>query len=300
MAGTITHSWKGTVLTISSDAGTSSADLGGATGCRGPQGRPGVVYDEEGKILCDSMASLEELEAGLNRYDNETLIRDENGNLMTAIGGSIREKKIGQLVTGDVNVAYTKLDISNIHPGPYSRRLVCQPVGMDFTLFNEDEAYDVRITLSNGAEMEMKNLFCVNKTGAVADNDYFIAVEIQPSTNFIYLYIETSEKLAEWNPETLKITSLEAWSPDYIIYNPMDARALPIDSETIVINKDGFITLSEHGYATIDYVDTAINDAVFEGVSLDDYYTKAQVDALVKQEIAKEIAKIASSEGVEY
>ena len=44
MAGTITHSWNGTVLTITSDSGTSSADLKGAKGddgIRGAQGAPG-------------------------------------------------------------------------------------------------------------------------------------------------------------------------------------------------------------------------------------------------------------------
>ena len=38
MAGTITHKWNGTTLTITSDSGTSSCDLQGA---RGPQGEPG-------------------------------------------------------------------------------------------------------------------------------------------------------------------------------------------------------------------------------------------------------------------
>lgn len=41
MAGEIFHSWNGTVLTITSDSGSSSADLKGAkgdTGIRGPQG----------------------------------------------------------------------------------------------------------------------------------------------------------------------------------------------------------------------------------------------------------------------
>lgn len=44
MAGTITHRWSGTVLTVTSDSGTSSADLKGAkgdTGVRGPQGYGG-------------------------------------------------------------------------------------------------------------------------------------------------------------------------------------------------------------------------------------------------------------------
>ena len=51
MAGTITHSWNGTVLTITSDSGTSSADLKGATGntgTRGPQGPAGVVLNGDG------------------------------------------------------------------------------------------------------------------------------------------------------------------------------------------------------------------------------------------------------------
>lgn len=45
MSGTITHSWNGTVLTVTSDSGTSSADLKGEkgdTGIRGPQGLAGT------------------------------------------------------------------------------------------------------------------------------------------------------------------------------------------------------------------------------------------------------------------
>ena len=40
--GTITHSWNGTVLTITSDSGTSSADLKGDMGVRGAQGIAGA------------------------------------------------------------------------------------------------------------------------------------------------------------------------------------------------------------------------------------------------------------------
>lgn len=45
MAGTITHSWNGTILTITSDSGTSSCDLKGDKGdmgIRGCQGEPGI------------------------------------------------------------------------------------------------------------------------------------------------------------------------------------------------------------------------------------------------------------------
>ena len=51
MAGTIEHSWNGTVLTITSDSGTSSCDLKGDKGddgIRGPQGSPGTTPELTG------------------------------------------------------------------------------------------------------------------------------------------------------------------------------------------------------------------------------------------------------------
>lgn len=53
----ITHSWNGTVLTITSDSGTSSVDLKGDTGCRGPQGPAGIVYGDTGEIVLDGYAT---------------------------------------------------------------------------------------------------------------------------------------------------------------------------------------------------------------------------------------------------
>ena len=53
MAGTITHEWNGTILTITSDSGTSSADLQGGkgnTGPRGAQGPAGVIVNPDGTI----------------------------------------------------------------------------------------------------------------------------------------------------------------------------------------------------------------------------------------------------------
>ena len=46
--GNIYHEWNGTVLTITSDSGTSSADLKGDTGIRGPQGPIGDITTVEG------------------------------------------------------------------------------------------------------------------------------------------------------------------------------------------------------------------------------------------------------------
>lgn len=41
MAGTIKHTWNGTVLTVTSDSGTSSMDLKGSQGDMGPRGPQG-------------------------------------------------------------------------------------------------------------------------------------------------------------------------------------------------------------------------------------------------------------------
>lgn len=48
MAGEIFHEWNGTVLTITSDSGTSSADLKGAKGDMGVRGAQGVAGDGAG------------------------------------------------------------------------------------------------------------------------------------------------------------------------------------------------------------------------------------------------------------
>ena len=43
MAGEIKHEWNGTILTITSDSGTSSADLKGAKGDMGVRGAQGIA-----------------------------------------------------------------------------------------------------------------------------------------------------------------------------------------------------------------------------------------------------------------
>jgi hypothetical protein len=62
MAGKITHKWTGTVLTITSDSGTSSADLKGSIGDMGPrgcQGPAGVIYNADGEIVMEGYATEE-------------------------------------------------------------------------------------------------------------------------------------------------------------------------------------------------------------------------------------------------
>lgn len=62
MAGEIKHKWNGTILTITSDSGTSSADLKGEKGddgIRGPQGATGFTIGADGSIDTSGFATME-------------------------------------------------------------------------------------------------------------------------------------------------------------------------------------------------------------------------------------------------
>ena len=76
MAGTITHSWNGTVLTITSDSGTSSADLQGGkgdTGPRGAQGPAGIIVNPDGTIDTSQYAT--------ETYVNEKIAEIQTGSV---------------------------------------------------------------------------------------------------------------------------------------------------------------------------------------------------------------------------
>ena len=60
MAGEIFHEFNGTILTITSDSGTSSVDLKGGkgdTGPRGAQGPAGVIVNPDGTIDTSAYAT---------------------------------------------------------------------------------------------------------------------------------------------------------------------------------------------------------------------------------------------------
>ena len=74
MAGEIKHSWHGTVLTITSDAGTSSADLQGARGAegiRGPQGRCGLLLNPDGTVDYNGYATEEYVDFKIGQVEQE-------------------------------------------------------------------------------------------------------------------------------------------------------------------------------------------------------------------------------------
>ena len=72
MAG-ITHEWEGAILTITSDAGTSSSNLQGPkgdTGPRGPQGPAGVIYNQDGDLVLDmsDYATIEMVDDAIENF----------------------------------------------------------------------------------------------------------------------------------------------------------------------------------------------------------------------------------------
>lgn len=74
MAGEIKHKWHGTVLTITSDAGTSSADLKGQRGdegIRGPQGRCGLILKPDGTVDYSGLATEEYVDYRIELLENE-------------------------------------------------------------------------------------------------------------------------------------------------------------------------------------------------------------------------------------
>lgn len=91
MAGEIRHAWDGSVLTVTSDAGVSSADLRGPkgdTGPRGPQGPGGIVYNEFDEALLD-------LSDYYTKSEVDELVAE-------GVGGSV-----------DLSNYYTKLEVND-------------------------------------------------------------------------------------------------------------------------------------------------------------------------------------------
>ena len=109
MAGNIYHSWNGTVLTVTSDSGVSSADLKGDDGVRGPQGPEGSVksFEEELAIERARIDALVGLTPGSTTGDAE--LQDirigADGITYESAGTAVRQndKKNSDLLKASMN-----------------------------------------------------------------------------------------------------------------------------------------------------------------------------------------------------
>jgi len=98
MAG-ITHSWNGTVLTITSDSGTSSADLKGEKGDRGIRGAQGVrglcglspdaELDVDAFELKENKVTVIDETATDNEYPSALAVFSTLGNIEAALDNII-------------------------------------------------------------------------------------------------------------------------------------------------------------------------------------------------------------------
>lgn len=117
MAGTITHSWNGTVLTITSDSGTSSADLQGGkgdTGPRGAQGPAGIIVNPDGTI-------------DTSQYTTETYVN----------------QKIAEVQTGSVDLSnyYTKPETVSLLNNYATKAEIPDTTGLASQAWVEEKGY---------------------------------------------------------------------------------------------------------------------------------------------------------------
>lgn len=352
MSGEIKHEWTGSVLTVISDSGASSADLKGPkgdTGPRGPQGPAGIILDEQGNIAIDlspydtseevdakiqaAMGNVDledyatkayvveavtnnaldaenyatknyvsteiakaQLSGGsgdgsgvdLSGYatkddlanitvdiDNKTIIRDGDGKLRTALGGA--EYASGNLIlyspveewkadgsasmgssTGDYIIGSTSYNFTNNH----TYYVVVEWADGTTSVapyLNSDQTYGDRLQYVNGS-------------GGLPNDgiESYFYVYTTKTTDNVYFYMKRTGSAS--------FASIAIYDgPIETVFEYIDARFIPVDGETIIVNENGTLT------------------AISGGANLDNYYTKSEIDALLAQ-----IETYPSAEEVEY
>lgn len=110
----ISHSWNGTVLTITSDSGTSSADLKGDTGIRGPQGPAGEQYKPQYGLDYFTEAEKDAFLAEIDEHieaDKDELFMGEVRNYVdqTTVNAEYVDEYVNNYVRENaVNAAYVE------------------------------------------------------------------------------------------------------------------------------------------------------------------------------------------------
>ena len=121
MAGNIYHKWVGSVLTITSDSGTSSSDLKGAKGddgARGAQGAPGSSVAEDSQKLGGVAAAQYALKNNVpahNLLDNSDFRNPVNQRGITSqIGGGYGLDRWRADGSGTISVESTGISLTNL------------------------------------------------------------------------------------------------------------------------------------------------------------------------------------------
>lgn len=169
MAGEIRHEWDGSILTVTSDAGTSAADLKGPkgdVGPRGPQGPAGVIYDADGKISIDlsPYATQETVNAAIANIDLD------NYATHAYVSNEIAKAQLAEVV-GDVDLSgfATKDDIANIDMKVDNKTII---KGADGSIHTAIGGYNT----GGGVDYENNTLYYV-PTGRWGGNGWVYADE---------------------------------------------------------------------------------------------------------------------------
>lgn len=109
----ISHSWNGTILTITSDSGTSSADLKGDIGIRGPQGPAGGAINDVG--LIDKGLTIENFAADAKATGDR--IEEVRESILNIVNENDRSNSIISSASGDIVTLNDSSDkgIANIY-----------------------------------------------------------------------------------------------------------------------------------------------------------------------------------------
>ena len=345
MSGEIKHEWTGSVLTVISDSGASSADLKGPkgdTGPRGPQGPAGIILDEQGNIAIDlspydtseevdakiqaamGNVDLEDYatkayvveavtnnaldaenyatknyvsteiakaqlsggsgtgEVDLSGYatkddlanitvdiDNKTIIRDENGKLRTALGGA--EYVTGNLIFGS-DASTWVLDTGE-YTGMTSGDYI---IGTSTYNFENNKTYLVVLNWANG---DRTSAYYTNTDQGYGDKLEYTSGLTNTTVSRFYVYTTSHNVYFYMKYQTKDdFASIAIYDGETdVVVEAIDGKFIPVDGETIILNDSGKLT------------------AISGGASMDNYYTKSEIDALLAK-----IETYPSAEEVEY
>lgn len=222
------HIWNGTVLTVISDSGASSADLQGprgATGPRGPQGPAGVILNEQGQIAVD-----------LSPYYT---------------GAEVDEKIAAAVVNVDLENYPTEAEMAayvSSALGPYATKNDLGEVNVDLTGY-ATETY-VNNKISNHSHSNYASKAYVDNS--IANLDVDVDLTDYATKNYV------STEIAKAQMEGAEIdTSGFATKDDLANYIPVDGVTIKIENGKLVAMTDSssdnipYFNLADYGVPTI-------------------------------------------------
>ena len=260
MAGQIFHEWNGTVLTITSDSGTSSADLKGDTGCRGPQGRAGVIVNADGTVDMSGYATETYVDEQITRVNTGGSIDLSNyatkqyvDEKVASAGGGTAESIAWDKVTGKPTFATVATS------GSYNDLTDKPTIPQAYTLPEASSTTLGGVKVGSGLSITNGVLSATGST--VADSIDWSKVQNKPS----FASVATS---GDYNDLTNKPTIPQEYT-------------LPAASESAL----GGIKVGSGLSITSDGVLSATGSSSGgsgEAVDLSNYYTKTQTDAAIQ------------------